>query len=93
MESMNQKGASGRGRGARTLPPCPGCGVALTWSIPEPGKLRLGCACHSIDFDTSTASLDDVAALKIAAEEILRGEYAKVMAMAAVMVPGQEVRQ
>jgi len=93
MESMNQKGSSGRGRGAHTLPPCPGCGVAPTWSIPGPGKLRLGCACHSVVFDTARASRDDVAALKMATEQILREEYAKVMAMAAVMAPEAGTQQ
>jgi hypothetical protein len=72
---------------------CPGCGTAIKWTVPKPGKLRLGCACHSIDFDTSTASADDVAALKIAAEEILREEHAKAMAMMAALAPEAGVRQ
>jgi hypothetical protein len=72
---------------------CPGCGVAITWSTLNPRKLRLGCACHSIDFDTSTASADDVAALKIAAEEILRDEHVKAMAIMAALAPAAGVRQ
>jgi len=72
---------------------CPGCGVAITWSIPKPGKLRLGCGCHSVIFDTSRVSQDDVNALKMATEQIQREEHAKVMAMTAVMAPGGEARQ
>ena len=73
-----------------TLPPCPGCGDVPTWSIPKAGKLRLGCACHSIVFDITKAAQGDVDALKMATEQILREECAKLRAK---LVPEAGVRQ
>lgn len=78
---------------ANTLPSCPGCGVQMAWSTPTPGKLRLACACHSANFDISTASADDVTALKMAVNETLLEEHAKIMAMAAVVAPDSGVQQ
>lgn len=78
---------------AGQLPICPGCGVAITWSAPSLGKLRLKCACHSMVFDVASTSKADVAALKKVVERELCEAYTETMAMAAVISPEAGVRQ
>ncbi|MGE4537629.1 MAG: hypothetical protein AB7D37_11155 [Desulfovibrio sp.] len=66
---------------------CPGCGAAITWTVTRPGRLRLGCACHSMVFDVAKATEGDISALKMTVERELHEAYAETMAMAAAMAP------
>lgn len=72
---------------------CPGCGAAITWSVPKHGKLRLACACHSMLFEVAEATEGEIAALKMTVERELREAYAETMAMAAVLAPEAGARQ